>query len=87
MWVCESVSVCVYVRVRECVFVYELVCQSVCKEYIPKAITTESVGGSLAKHSNLMKEVKCCHFNLHSVYHVVKILVQVGREWWKSSGV
>lgn len=47
----------------------------------------ESVGGSVAKHSNLMKEVKCCHFNLHSVYHVVKILVQVEPEWRKSSGV
>lgn len=58
-----------------------------CVSYIPKAITMESVGGSVAKHSNLMKEVECCHFNLHSVYHVVKILVQVEPEWRKSSGV
>lgn len=50
-------------------------------------ITMESVGGSVAKHSNLMKKVKCCHFNLHSVYHVVKILVQVEPGWRKSSGV
>ena len=39
------------------------------------------------QHGNIMKEVKCCHFSLHSVYHVVKILVQVELEWRKSSGV
>lgn len=56
-------------------------------EYTPKAITTESVGGSVAKHSNLMKKAKCCHLDLHSVYHVVKILVQVEAEWRKSTKV
>lgn len=34
-----------------------------------------------------MKKVKCCHFSHHSVYHAVKILVQVELEWRKSSGV
>lgn len=75
------VSECVYVSVYESVMSF-----CVCVEYT-EAITMESVGGSVAKHSNLMKKVKCCHFNHHSVYHVVKILIQVEPERRKSSGV
>lgn len=65
-WVSECMCSCMCLRV----------CVSGC-ELTPKAIMIESVGCYVAKHSNLMKKVKCCHFNLHSVYHVGKILVQV----------
>lgn len=70
--------------VCECVFMSLYVSQRV--KYKPKAIRMETVGGSVANHSTLMKVAKC-HFNLHSVYHVAKILVQVEPERRISSGV
>ena len=87
VFMCVSKCMCLSLYVNLCVCVCVCVCARAhaCVFSMLKAITIESVGGSVSKHSNLMKKVKQCHFNLHPVHHVVKILVQLEPKLRKST--